>query len=76
MLSWLLFVPLAHTLVFDAAGAWVEGLPQFALGALGGWIALMVYAMLLGSSMYRRWRSARWQQINIWGTRDAASGGS
>ena len=76
VLSWLLFVPLAHTLVFDAAGAWVEGLPQFALGALGGWIALMVYAMLLGSSMYRRWRSARWQQINIWGTRDAASGGS
>lgn len=76
VLSWLVFVPLAHTLIFGAEEAWVEGLPQFALGALGGWLALMTYAILLGSSMYRRWRSARWQQINIWGNRDAASGGS
>jgi hypothetical protein len=38
-------------------------------------LALMTYAVLLGSTMYRRWRSGRWQNINIW-SRDRASGGS
>jgi MATE family multidrug resistance protein len=75
VLSWLLLVPLAHTLVFDEQQAWISGLPQFGLGALGGWLALMTYAVLLGSTMYRRWRSGRWQNINIW-SRDGASGGS
>ncbi len=76
VLSWLLLVPLAHMLVFDAQQAWIPGLPQFALGALGGWLALMTYAVLLGTSMYLRWRSGRWQRINIWGATDGASGGS
>lgn len=76
VLSWLLFVPLSHTLVFDVEGAWISGLPQFGLGALGGWIALMTYAMLLGSIMYRRWRSGQWQRINIWGSRGGANAGS
>lgn len=67
-LSWLLFVPLAHMLIFDEDQAWISGLPQFGLGALGGWLALMTYAICLGSSMYWRWRSGRWQKINIWGT--------
>ncbi len=76
VLSWLLLVPLAHTLVFDSRQAWVGGLPQLGMGALGGWLALMTYAVLLGSSMYYRWRSARWQQINIWAARGGASDGS
>jgi MATE family multidrug resistance protein len=76
VLSWIIFVPLSHVLIFDAESAWVSGLPQLGLGALGGWIALMTYAMLLGSSMYWRWRSGRWQAINIWGPRDASSAGS
>jgi len=67
LLSWLFFVPLAHTLVFTAEQAWVPGLPQAGLGALGGWLALMAYAMLLGVSMYRRWRSDRWRRIDLWG---------
>jgi len=67
LLSWLFFVPLAHTLVFTAEQAWVPGLPQAGLGALGGWLALMAYAMVLGSVMYRRWRSERWRRIDIWG---------
>ncbi|MGA1376312.1 MAG: MATE family efflux transporter, partial [Steroidobacteraceae bacterium] len=69
VLSWIIFVPLSHVLIFDAESAWVSGLPQFGLGALGGWLALMTYAMLLGSIMYWRWRSGRWQAINIWGSR-------
>ena len=67
LLSWLFFLPLAHTLVFTAEQAWVPGLPQAGLGALGGWLALMAYAMLLGTLMYRRWRSERWRRIDLWG---------
>jgi MATE family multidrug resistance protein len=65
-LSWLVFVPLAHTLVFDADSAWVSGLPQAGLGALGGWLALMSYAMVLGGVMYWRWRSGQWRKIDLW----------
>jgi MATE family multidrug resistance protein len=68
-LSWLFFVPLAHTLVFTPEQAWVPGLPQAGLGAIGGWLALMAYAMLLGSSMLLRWRSGRWRRIEIWSGR-------
>lgn len=66
LLSWLFFVPLAHGLVFTAEQAWVPGLPQAGLGALGGWLALMCYAMVLGLLMYRRWRSERWRQVDLW----------
>jgi MATE family multidrug resistance protein len=66
VLSWGFFVPLAHTLIFDSSQAWIPGLPQAGLGALGGWLALMSYAMVLGVVMYRRWRSNRWQQIDLW----------
>jgi MATE family multidrug resistance protein len=67
VLSWGLNVPLAHTLVFDAEQAWIPGLPQFGLGALGGWLALMIYVVLLGGFMYRRWRSERWREVDLWG---------
>ena len=70
-LSWLFFIPLAHTLVFSPAEAWVSGLPQYGLGAIGGWLALMCYAMLLGSSMWLRWRTGRWRRIELWRGTDA-----
>ena len=70
-LSWLFFIPLAHALVFTPAQAWLPGLPQSGLGAIGGWLALMAYAMLLGSSMLLRWRSGRWRRIEIWSGRTA-----
>jgi len=69
LLSWLFFVPLAHTLIFTSEQAWISGLPQFGLGALGGWLALMAYAMVLGTLMFRRWLSGRWRQIDLWGRR-------
>jgi len=53
-------------LIFDSSQAWIPGLPQAGLGALGGWLALMSYAMVLGIVMYRRWRSNRWQKIELW----------
>jgi MATE family, multidrug efflux pump len=65
ILSWFLFVPLAHTLIFAPGQGWIDRLPQFGMGALGGWIALMVYVILLGSSMFWRWRHGAWRRVSL-----------
>src|ERR1700737_876708 len=41
-LSWLVFIPLAHSLSFPPGEGWVHWLPQFGLGAVGGWIAALI----------------------------------
>jgi MATE family multidrug resistance protein len=64
-LSWFFFVPLAHILIFAPGQGWVDGLPQFGLGAKGGWLALMTYVVLLGSAMFWRWRHGAWRRIRI-----------
>ena len=65
VLSWFFFVPLAHTLIFAPGEGWFDGLPQFGLGARGGWIALMAYVILLGSSMFWRWRHGAWRRVSL-----------
>jgi multidrug resistance protein, MATE family len=65
VLSWFLFVPLAHTLIFAPGQGWVDGLPQYGWGARGGWIALMIYVVLLGSAMYWRWRMGTWKSFRL-----------
>jgi MATE family multidrug resistance protein len=64
-LSWLLFVPLAHSLSFAPGAGWVTWLPQFGWGALGGWFAALTYVCCLGLALYLRWWSRAWQRINI-----------
>jgi multidrug resistance protein, MATE family len=64
-LSWFLFVPLAHTLIFAPGKGWIDGLPQYGLGAKGGWLALMIYCTLLGCSMFWRWRHGSWRSVRI-----------
>jgi MATE family multidrug resistance protein len=64
-LSWFLFVPLAHTLIFAPGHGWIDGLPQYGLGAKGGWLALMIYCTLLGCSMYWRWRHGAWRRVKL-----------
>jgi multidrug resistance protein, MATE family len=64
-LSWGVFVPLAHSLSFAPGQGWVDVLPQFGLGATGGWIAMLVYVVLLGSALYLRWWSGGWRRIRI-----------
>jgi multidrug resistance protein, MATE family len=64
-LSWLLFVPLAHSLSFAPGQGWVNWLPQFGRGAVGGWIAAVVYIFFLGVMLYLRWYSRVWQRIEI-----------
>jgi MATE family multidrug resistance protein len=64
-LSWLIFVPLAHMLTFQLGQGWVDWLPQFGLGAIGGWMAAVLYITALGLAMYLRWRSGAWRSITV-----------
>jgi MATE family multidrug resistance protein len=62
-LSWALFVPLAHALSFQPGEGWVHWLPQYGLGAVGGWIAALVYVCCLGMMLFLRWRSGAWRNV-------------
>jgi MATE family multidrug resistance protein len=64
-LSLLLFAPLAHSLTFAPGHGWVGFLPQFGYGAVGGWVAVVVYVLTLGSALFLRWRSRAWQRIDL-----------
>jgi len=64
-LSLLLFVPLAHALTFAPGEGWVSFLPQLGWGAFGGWVAVLIYIMALGTSLFLRWRSRAWQSIHL-----------
>jgi MATE family multidrug resistance protein len=63
--SLLLFVPLAHAFTFAPGQGWVSFLPQFGWGAVGGWIAVLIYVMVLGTTLFLRWRSRAWQKIRL-----------
>jgi MATE family multidrug resistance protein len=65
VLSWFFFVPLAHTLIFAPGQGWVDCLPQYGLGARGGWLALMAYVILLGCGMFWRWRHGAWRRVTL-----------
>jgi MATE family multidrug resistance protein len=66
-LSWLVWVPLTHALTFAPGEGWVHFLPQFGLGAIGGWWAAVVYVVLLGLALWLRWRSGAWRRVRIGG---------
>jgi multidrug resistance protein, MATE family len=62
-LSWGVFVPLAHVLSFKPGAGWVNWLPQFGLGAVGGWVAALAYICCLGVMLFWRWRSGAWRRV-------------
>ena len=64
-MSWLFFVPLAHSLAFSDGAGWVNFLPQFGFGAAGGWSAAVIYVCLMGLIMLMRWRSKAWERIEV-----------
>lgn len=64
-LSLLFFLPLAHMLIFAPGQGWFNFLPQFGWGAIGGWLAVLVYMVLLSSALALRWRSGAWQRIRL-----------
>jgi MATE family multidrug resistance protein len=43
----------------------VQALPQFGLGAAGGWSALLLYTGAVGAMMFLRWRSGAWRSIDL-----------
>jgi MATE family multidrug resistance protein len=63
VMSWLLFVPLAHVFTFAPGQGWVQFLPQLGWGATGGWFAVLFYIMVLGSTLFIRWRSRAWWRM-------------
>ncbi len=65
IVSWCIFVPLAHIMTFAPGQGWVEWLPQLGWGVLGGWGAIVIYLLLLGGTLFVRWRSGAWQRIRI-----------
>jgi len=64
-LSWLLFVPLAHSLSFAPGAGWVNWLPQYGMGAVGGWFAAVAYVCCLGLMLFFRWWSGAWLRIAL-----------
>ena len=68
VMSWLLFVPLAHAFTFAPGQGWVQFLPQLGWGAIGGWVAVLIYIMVLAGTLFLRWRSRAW-----WTMRPAAT---
>lgn len=62
---WLVFLPIAHILTFAPGQGWFHFLPQLGYGAPGGWTAVVIYVVLLGMTLFLRWRSRAWQRINI-----------
>lgn len=64
-LSFLVWVPLTHALTFAPGAGWVQFLPQFGLGAVGGWIAAVAYVVALGLTLWLRWRSGAWRALSI-----------
>jgi MATE family multidrug resistance protein len=64
-LSMLFLVPLAHMLTFAPGEGWYEFLPQLGWGAIGGWIAIVIYLILLAGALFLRWRSGAWLKIRL-----------
>jgi MATE family multidrug resistance protein len=65
VLAWGVFVPLVHLLAFAPGQGWIASAPGAGWGAVGGWIAAVVYIGLLGSTLAWRWRSRRWQRARL-----------
>jgi multidrug resistance protein, MATE family len=65
VLSWAIWVPLAHSVTFAPGAGWVHFLPQFGYGAVGGWSASVAYVVVLGSALWWRWHSGAWRRIRI-----------
>jgi MATE family multidrug resistance protein len=60
-ISWLVFIPLAHSLTFSEGEGWFRFLPHLGWGSIGGWTAMVIYVMILGITLFLRWRSGAWR---------------
>jgi MATE family multidrug resistance protein len=65
VLAWFVFVPAAHSFTFAPGQGYVDFLPQFGCGAVGGWFAALLYVFGLGTVLFLRWRSNAWKRIRL-----------
>lgn len=61
----LLFLPLTHLLTFAPGQGWIDGVPGYGFGAVGGWSAILVYVVAIGTALWFRWRNGAWKQIRL-----------
>jgi multidrug resistance protein, MATE family len=61
----LVFLPLTHYLTFAPGQGWFDGAPGLGLGATGGWSAILVYVVLIGTALWLRWRQGAWKLIRL-----------
>jgi MATE family multidrug resistance protein len=61
----LLFLPLTHLLTFAPGQGWIDDAPGFGLGAVGGWSAILVYVLAIGTALWFRWRNGAWKRIRL-----------
>lgn len=62
LLTWLGFVPFTHILTFAQGEGLVNFLPQLGIGVFGGWIAAILFTLVLSACLLWRWRSGDWQK--------------
>jgi MATE family multidrug resistance protein len=61
----LLFLPLTHYLTFAPGEGWFDGVPGRGLGAVGGWSAILVYVVAIGTALWLRWKNGAWKLIRL-----------
>jgi MATE family multidrug resistance protein len=61
----LLFLPLTHILTFAPGEGWFDSAPGYGLGAVGGWSAILVYVVAIGTALWFRWKNGAWRAIRL-----------
>jgi MATE family multidrug resistance protein len=61
----LLFLPLTHLLTFAPGEGWFDSAPGYGFGAVGGWSAILVYVVAIGTALWFRWRNGAWRKIRL-----------
>lgn len=61
----LLFLPLTHLLTFAPGEGWFDSAPGFGFGAVGGWSAILVYVLAIGTALWLRWKNGAWRKIRL-----------
>ena len=61
----LVFLPLTHYLTFAPGDGWFDAAPGLGYGAVGGWCAILVYVLLIGSALWLRWKNGAWKRIRL-----------
>ncbi|MGH8250625.1 MAG: MATE family efflux transporter [Steroidobacteraceae bacterium] len=60
-----LFLPLTHFLTFAPGQGWIADAPGYGLGAVGGWSAILVYVLAIGTALWLRWKNGAWRRIRL-----------